>query len=220
VIDQRLTSKPPLLTRVTGLVGLLLAGAFGLAAMCLLPLRGTAPVQRPAVGGLAAVRPLAGPATPASRTAQPEPAADDLVEFCSAHVTAERSFVLFSHGSCVILGEPSRDPVSEAVALLQACAEDDARFVPERTRDGGLIISFKEPVFHRFSRESLDAAGPWLDQVAATLLTPEESAAAGPNWQPPYHARVGLLARRRMLEDAAAPVAVRVIRAKQPATDR
>lgn len=220
MIDPRLTSKPPLLTRVTGLVGLLLAGGFGLAAMCLLPQHGGDKVVRPGTGGVAAVRPLAGPAAPQNRPAQPEPAADDLVEFCSAHVTAERSFVLFSHGSCVIVDEPNRDPVSEAVARLQACGEADARFVPERTRDGGMIISFKEPVFHRFSREALDAAGPWLDQVASTLLTPEESAAAGPNWQPPYHARVGLLARRRMLEDAAAPVAVRVIRAKQPAAER
>jgi hypothetical protein len=38
--------------------------------------------------------------------------------------------------------------------------------------------------------------------------------AAGKGWSPPKNARFGLLARRRLLEDAANPVPVRIIRAK------
>jgi hypothetical protein len=145
----------------------------------------------------------------------PEPRVEDLVDFCKLHVTEQRCFVMFKRGTCVLVSEPSEDPLADAVALLHSCAEETARFIPERTSDGGMIISFKEPVFHRFSNEELEGLGPWLSQVAPTLMAPEEAMSAGDDWNPPFHARVGLLARRRLLEDASAPVAVRVVRAKQ-----
>lgn len=206
----------------------MLAGASGLLAMWLLP---KSDISEPH----AIVTPAASPAAkpPPGRFSEgddgpvlvryaapkpPEPPAGELVEFCSQHVTERRCFVVFDRGTCVLVKEPSGDPVAEAVALLQSCADSSAPFIPERTQDGGMIISFKEPVFHRFSSDALTDLGPWLNQVAPALLSPRETMTAGEDWNPPYQARVGLLARRRMLEDAAAPVAVRVIRAKIPAT--
>jgi hypothetical protein len=75
-------------------------------------------------------------------------------------------------------------------------------------------------VFHRFSDRELEELAPWLERVGPSLMSPEEVVSAGDNWVPPYYAQVGLLARRRVLEDATKPVAVRVIRAKQQVTAR
>jgi len=208
-----------------GLIALLVAGASGLLAVWILP--------QPKVAGDESRSGAGEPATVAepqgaeqerevlvryAAPAPPEPAAAELVEFCSKHVTERRCFVLFGRGSCVLVSEPSADPVADAIAMLKACADSSAPFIPEQTRDGGIIISFKEPVFHRFSSEVLDDLGPWPEQVAPALLSLEETMSAGTEWNPPYHARVGLLARRRMREDAATPVALRVIRSKAAQT--
>jgi len=224
-----LVSNAPLLNRFTGVVGLLLAGGFGLTVMWLLPEPSVAVAKPPPpVKEVEELPEFPEPAPLADTEGAvqiryatprpPEPTSDELVKFCSSHVTEDRSFVLFSRGSCVLVKEPSADPVTDAVELLESCADSSARFVPERTKDGGLIIAFKEPVFHRFLSQELDELAPWLNQVTPTLMTPDESMAAGEDWIPPYHARVGLLARRRMLEDAATPVAIRVIRAKPAET--
>lgn len=223
MLDPRYVSNIPPLSRVTGAIGLLIAGGFGLAAMWWLPQPVTNQAETPtpkvsvAAGGLAAAGTEAADGSVLVRYAAPDPpkaGAQELERFCVTHVNRQRSFVLFSRGTCVIVNEPCEDQVAEAVQLLGACAESDARFVPERTRDGGMIISFKEPVFHRFSDVELGELTPWLNQVAPTLMTPEEVVSADADWEPPFQARVGLLARRRLLEDAASPVAVRVIKAK------
>ncbi|WP_193211737.1 hypothetical protein [Luteolibacter marinus] len=148
----------------------------------------------------------------------PAPSTDELVQFCSRHVSEDRSFVLFRRGTCVVVSEPCTDPLAEARKMLSNCAEDDARFVPEPTIEGDLIITFKEPVFHRFTHSELDVLRPWLDQIAPALLSPAESVAAGDRWAPHQNAKAGLLARRRMLEDATNAVPVKIIRAKSRAT--
>jgi hypothetical protein len=161
---------------------------------------------------------LTSPALTREQVLPPAPTTEELVEFCSRHVTAKRTFVLFRRGSCVVVDEPCEDPLAEARKKLAACAESEARFVPEPTSEGDLIITFKEPVFHRFSRRELETLGPWLDQIAPALLSPAESVAAVDGWSPHQNAKVGLLARRRMLEDASQPVPVKIIRAKNRAT--
>lgn len=210
-------SRSPLSSRIALSLALLLAGIFGLAAAILLPAptlkKSTAP--RPAAAPSAAT----GSRMLARQTAQPPaPATDELVQFCSQHVSEKRTFVLFRRGSCVVVDEPCEDPLAEARKKLAACAEAEARFVPEPTSEGDLIITFKEPVFHRFTQEELRMLQPWLEQVAPALLSPNESVAAADGWTPHQNAKVGLLARRRMLEDASQSVPVKIIRAKSRAT--
>ncbi|WP_424312500.1 hypothetical protein [Haloferula sp.] len=147
-----------------------------------------------------------------------KPAPEELVAFCSDHVTENRSFVIFQNGTCVVVNEPSLDPISDARERLLACEDPEARFVPELTQDGDLMISFKEPVFHNFTEEQRAELELTLSHLTPALLTPKEKASAGDDWVPPSHAQFGLLARRRMLEDAADPKPVKVIRAKGRAT--
>jgi hypothetical protein len=203
-------SKSPLSSRVALPIALLLAGIFGLGISLIQP-TSFSKISRPAVTADAEQAP--GPAEPDPGTAEP----GDLVDFCSRHVTVDRSFVVFQRGTCVVINEPCKDPMAEARRILALCKDFEAPFLSEQTSDGEMIVAFKEPVFHRFSQTELKALEPWLQHSAAVLLTPDETVAAGDGWTPPLHAKVGLLARRRMLEDAASAVPVKVIRARDRA---
>lgn len=218
MLNPKDASRSPLSSRIALSLALLLAGIFGLAAAILLP--APALKKNPAPRSMAEF--TAAPDSPtAARSGKSEPLApstDELVKFCSQHVSEKRTFVLFSRGSCVVVNEPCEDPLAEARRKLAACAEAEARFVPEPTSEGDLIITFKEPVFHRFTQEELRMLQPWLEQVAPALLSPAESVAAVDGWSPHQNAKVGLLARRRMLEDASQSVPVKIIRAKSRAT--
>jgi hypothetical protein len=199
-------------------IALLLAGIFGLVAAILLPAptlkKSSVPVAAAPASGL-----VAAPVMTRGKSGEPPAASmEELVRFCSQHVTEKRTFVVFRRGTCVVVDEPCADPLAEARRKLASCAESEAPFVPEPTREGDLIVTFKEPVFHRFTRGELSALGPWLDQIAPALLTPAESVAAVDGWSPHQNAKVGLLARRRMLEDASQAVPMKIIRAKNRAT--
>jgi hypothetical protein len=217
MLNPKDASKSPLSSRIALSLALLLAGIFGLAAAILLPTPALKKNSIPSTGNSDFAT---TPAMPSPRTAidPPAPSNQALVEFCSQHVSERRSFVLFSRGTCVVIDEPCTDPLAAARAKLANCAEPDARFVPEPTSEGDLIVTFKEPVFHRFTRDEIADLGPWLDQVAPALLSPAESVASGEDWSPHQNAKVGLLARRRLLEDASNAVAVKIIRAKNHAT--
>jgi hypothetical protein len=208
-------SKSPLSSRVALPVALMMAGIFGLGIALIQPTaiskNSTAaaaapPLEKPRSGGMPAANP---------KSDDPTPAGDDLVSFCSRHVTAKRSFVVFKRGTCVVINEPCKNPMEEALRILAKCKDPEARFVTEPTSDGEMIVAFKDPVFHRFSHNELEQLQPWLKQTATALLTPQESVTAGDGWVPPDHAKIGLLARRRLVEDATHAVPVRIIRAKQ-----
>lgn len=216
-------SKSPLSSRIALPVALMLAGIFGLG-VATVPT--TAILQQP---------PAPAPVVPVSHASDEttEPAlasasldeelqtspqsSEDLITFCSKHVTEKRSFVLFKRGTCVVINEPCEDPKAEALRILSRCRQPDAKFLTEPTAEGDMIVTFKEPIFHRFNPEEVGRFLPWLKKSAAALLTPAESVQAGEGWVPPDQARFGLLARRRMLEDAADAVPVKIIRAKQRA---
>lgn len=211
-------TKTPLSSRIALSGALLLAGIFGLGTAILLPSKDfrIAHHARPSLSqeveeprGLILSR--------EEEIALPEASTGDLVRFCAANVNETRSFVVFRTGSAVIVNEPCADPVAEACKKLAACSDPEVRFLTEPTREGELIVTFNEPVFHRFNGKDLTELVPWLENSAASLLTPSESAAVSEGWSPNRNARFGLLARRRMLEDAANPVPVRIIRAKSRA---
>lgn len=216
MLNPSAASKSPLSSRIALSVALLLAGIFGLVAAILLPspsFKKTAasPVENPIV-------PARHVPFRAESTEAPAASTEELVKFCSQHVSEKRSFVLFRRGTCVVVDEPCADPLAEARQRLARCAEVDAPFVPEPTSEGDLIVAFKEPVFHRFTRDELELLSPWVDRVAPALLSPAESIAAGDDWAPHQNAKVGLLARRRLLEDANQAVPVKIIRAKTAET--
>lgn len=201
-------TRMPLSSRIALSGSLLLAGIFGLGAALVLPVGNSKKEAVTSVPADASGLPEATAALlPAGTT-------DDLVKFCAANVTETRSFVVFRNGSAVIINEPCGDPLAEARTKLSACSGSDVRFVTEPTREGELIVTFKEPVFHRFSGDDVSQLSLWLSNNAENLLSPEERGSVADGWSPNRNARFGLLARSRMLEDATNPVPIRIIRAK------
>jgi hypothetical protein len=218
MLNPREASKTPFSSRVAFGIALLLAGSFGLAVAVMVPnhTAATPTTTNRVSGNDAAIRTsLASEAKPAGKF---EASTDELVKFCSQHVTTQRSFVVFSRGTVVVVNEPSTDPLADAKQKLTACADPSTPFIPEPTAEGDLIVSFKEPVFQRFTRDELSELLPSLEKIAPALLSPSETIAAGKGWTPPDQAKVGLFARRRMLEDASSAVPVKVIRAKNRET--
>jgi len=210
-------SKSPLSSRVALPIALMLAGVFGLGISMLQPSAiSKTPEQTDVQAPMPAVASMENEALP-TPSAEPPQAPVDLVTFCSKHVTDKRSFVVFKRGTCVVITEPCQDPMAEARRILKGCKDPNAHFLTEKSSEGDLIVAFKDPVFHRFSQKELAKIQPWLKQSAPALLTPAETVAAGDGWMPPENAQVGLLARRRMLEDAANAVPVKIIRAKERA---
>jgi hypothetical protein len=218
MLNPKDASKSPLSSRIALPVALILSGVFGIMISLAPPPEG---FQHSAKSESALPEPESGLPEPGDSDVEPAvevpvlPSMAELVDFCAGHVTETRSFVIFRRGSVVLVDEPAEDPVAEARHKLVRCAEPDARFLSEPTKEGDLIITFKEPVFHRFSRDELAALEPWLEKATPMLLSPGETVAAGDEWTPHPNARVGLLARRRMFEDATEAVPVKVVRARQ-----
>lgn len=212
-------SKSPLSSRVALPVALMLAGIFGLGIAMVQPVNvsKTSTAASDQMPQAAATSSAATAASAPKSEDQPLSNGQELVAFCSRHVTANRSFVIFKRGTCVVVNEPCEDPVATAHLILANCKDPEARFLTETSSDGDLIVAFKEPVFQRFSKSDMTKMQPWLKESARALLTADESVSAGEGWSPPEDAGVGLLARRRMLEDAANAVPVKVIRAKERA---
>lgn len=220
MLNPKSACKTPLSSRVAMPIALLMAGVFGLGISVIQPVSDSgdnAPIEPTKPSEFAALDSLPQELARIPENNTPPVAAGHLVGFCTKHVTPNRSFVVFKRGTCVIVNEPCDDPQAEARKILARCKEADARFVAEPTNEGEVIVAFKDPVFHRFGKDELEKLRPWLKQSATALLTPDESAAAGDGWIPPSGAQVGLLARRRMLEDAANAVPVKIIRAKERA---
>ncbi len=219
MVDPFRASKAPLSSRIALPIALLLAGMFGFAISMTQPYASLTGAVAPG----SAKSPETSAITPVldqeleknEGGAGPPVALEGLVDFCSKGITPHRSFVIFKRGTCVIVNEPCENPKMEAQQILAKCAETAARFVAEVTTDGDMIIAFKAPVFQRFDPPELQKLKPWLSQFATALLTPEEAVAAGDDWVPPDRAQIGLLARRRLLEDAVNAEPVRIIRAKE-----
>lgn len=214
MFDPASASTSPLSSRIALPVALMLAGTFGLVIVA---------VQPPVVSKNAALRPIEmGSQAETPRIEGPEAvdlvavptAEEDLIRFCSDHVTAKRSFVIFKRGTCVIINEPCQSPLREAREILAKCDDPNARFISEPTTEGDLIVAFTQPVFHRFSPHEMSELAPDLAKTAAALLSPVESVEAGEGWTPPAIARFGLVARRRMLEDAAKAEPLKIVRAR------
>lgn len=213
MLNPQASSKSPISSRIALPVALMMAGIFGLAiSMVQPPQVAQAPAPSPAP---VRAEPVLADMEKETLDQGPPPKSEDLVAFCSKHVTDKRSFVVFKRGTCVVINEPCEDPLKEAREILARSKDPNARFVSEPTNEGDLIVTFKDPVFLRFSPAELLKLHPWLEKSAVALLSPAESVSAGEGWVPPKDARVGLLARRRMLEDATSAVPVKIIRAKQ-----
>lgn len=201
-----LLTTPDRTSRMAGAIAVVLAASVGLAVALLVPAKH--PGEIPSMTEAAVI-----PIEEDSR--MPESDLGELVAFYSRHLTAQRGFVVFRNGSVVLIAEPCDDPLSKARETLDRCAEPDARFLTERTGDGDLIVTFREAVLHWTPQADVEPLQKWASKNLGSLLSESERANVKPDWMPPADARLGLIARKRMLLDARESKVVKVIRSKQ-----
>lgn len=193
-------------SRVAGAIAVILAASVGLAVALLVP------EKRPHSSS----PPIEADTVRIDEDHQtPESDPQGLMDFYSRHLTSQRSFVIFRNGSAVLIAEPCDDPLGKAREILDRCAEPDARFLTERTGEGDVIVTFREAVLHWTPQAEIEPLQKWASKNLGRLLSDSERASVKPDWMPPADARLGLIARKRMLEDAKESKIVKVIRAKQ-----
>lgn len=126
------------------------------------------------------------------------------MQFCINNMKSNRAFVLFQNGTCVIVeNESHSDKIKEAaIDKLVRAAKPDAKFVCSPIENENLIVSYTEPIFHlRFANEMSDHRVS-IETDFERFLTKEEFREIPPHWEPPFHAKVGLRSRARLLLDA------------------
>lgn len=217
MFDPQTSSNCPRSSRIAMPMALVLAGLFGLCVAIVDPW--VVFKKNQTTGQLLPHEAIQGSEKKAAgaEVQLPAPDAQELVKFCSENVTATRSFVVFRNGTCVVVNEPCEDPIKVAEETLSKTYDQEAKFVTEMSAEGDMIVAFERPVFHRYSQSEFTSLYGWMKREGLNFLTQKEINGAGQGWTPPANAQMGLLARRRMLDDSLNPVPIKVIRAKERA---
>lgn len=135
------------------------------------------------------------------------------VDFCTRHVTVDRSFVVFANGTCVIVNEPNEDPIGSALETLNKCGGAEARFITRKIEAESYMVTYREPVFHCLFADEVAQLAPVVDANYTSFLAPAERHMQPSGWEPPFDAKLGLLARRFLDADTRGREVAKVIRA-------
>lgn len=135
------------------------------------------------------------------------------IDFCSRHVTVDRSFVVFANGTCVIVNEPSTDPIEAALETLNKCGGEEARFITRKIESESYMVTYSEPVFHCLFPDEVAQLAPVVEASFSSFLAPAERLVQPDDWEPPFDAKLGLLARTFLNADVRVGEVAKVIRA-------
>lgn len=141
--------------------------------------------------------------------------AEEAVKFCADEIKANRSFVVFRHGTCVLVPEPTDDPLAVALVTLREASDPGAIFATAIGADGSVMVTYRQKLFQRFTGERAERLRDWLEIHHGRLITDGERAAKSEDWKVPEATRIGLLGRWCLLRDAEEKKPVRIIRASQ-----
>ena len=136
------------------------------------------------------------------------------IEFCARHVSTERSFVVFSNGTCVIVNEPTIQPIVDALHTLEECAVPNAHFITRQIEDGHHLVTYRQAVFHCLFSEEISTHRNSVERNFFQYLSPEEQKSMAAGFDPPFHAKLGLMARARLNLDGVQRTVSKLIRAK------
>ena len=135
------------------------------------------------------------------------------VDFCSRHVTLDRSFVVFANGTCVIVNEPADDPIGTALEALNKCGGPEARFITREIEAESYMVTYSEPIFHCLFADEVAQLAPVVEANFSSFLTPAERLVQAEGWEPPFDAKLGLLTRSFLNADVRDRKVAKVIRA-------
>lgn len=138
-----------------------------------------------------------------------------VIDFCAKEVKTDRSFVVFRHGTCVMVAEPVEDPLAAAIAILKEAAEPAAVFATAEEADGSVLVTYRQKLFQHFGAAHVRDLRSWLIDGYERLMTARELSAKTEKWNVPETTRIGLLGRWCLMRDAEELQPARIIRARQ-----
>jgi hypothetical protein len=132
-----------------------------------------------------------------------------------AHYTDRKKlFVVFEHGTCVVVPEASQDPEAEAKQLLDRVYNFHPDFDPRQMDDGNFSVSYFQPAYSVVFSDEFKANREYIDANHLDGVVRDEvllNAAGRPNTFDD-RGKIGLFGRARMFMDAQSPNVVRVWR--------
>lgn len=137
------------------------------------------------------------------------------IAFCADEVRLDRTLVIFSHGTCVLVHEPSENPLVEACAVLAAAAKPGAVFATATGADGAVMVTYRERVFQRFGKEDTGVVLTSLGDRYPELMTDGERAARDTAQLMPDAVKLGFVGRWCLLQDAAEKKPLRIVRERR-----
>ena len=139
---------------------------------------------------------------------------DDISIRCTRLINKDRSIVVFSHGTCVMIEEPVNDRQATAKHILLIAADPESKFKSNRISNKDHIITFSPSVFTWITAKDIAThKNSLLSKWDQGLSEDERNNLFGR--KVPLSTQVGILARSKLLEDASSPKVVKVIIAKQ-----
>lgn len=162
----------------------------------------------------AAAPPPLVPPVPAWRP-QVEIPLDRVADRFRYYTNGTRDFVVFAHGTCVLVddGASDADAVASARRILDAILHAHPDVTPQEMDDGNLLLSYRFPAYNVVLDDLAAAHADEIDRLHLQALTPGEVLLTplGPNVFDAFGRKV-LWGRCFMFMDAQAPAAARIER--------
>ena len=124
---------------------------------------------------------------------------DRVSEKCMKLVSDENTYTVFSHGTCVRVVEPSKDPVKSAKSTLQIIADPSLPYTVQALDNNNYIVVFNNYVFCWLFAEDIAANKKAIladSRFSPTLMDVEEGKMTS------FEHRLGKLARILVIADS------------------
>lgn len=136
------------------------------------------------------------------------------VQTFAYYTDSKRAFAVFTHGTCVLLHDGSKDAEKDAKEILDKVYRYHADFDPRAMDDGHFLVSYSQPAYSIVFKEELERHRDYIDRnhldgvVRAEVLLN----AKGEANKFDDRGKIGLFGRARMFLDAQTPAVVQIWR--------
>lgn len=168
------------------------------------------------------------PATPPQVTTQPAPDfppvpkwkpgvpvdIERIITTFARYTDRKQVFVVFEHGTCVVVPDASQEPEAEAKQLLERVYNFHPDFNPMQMDDGNYSVSYSQPAYSVVFADEVAGNREYIDANHLDGVVRDEvllNAEGRPNTFDD-RGKLGLFGRARMFMDAQASNVVRVWR--------
>src|SRR4030095_1366948 len=130
------------------------------------------------------------------------------------YTESKKAFAVFTHGTCVLLPDGSKDAEKDAKEILDKVYRYHPDFNPQTMDDGHFMVSYSQPAYSVVFKEELETHRDYIDRNHLDGLVRAEVLlnAKGEANKFDDTGKIGLFGRARMFLDAQRPVVVQIWR--------